>query len=713
MKDEAALAEKSTATLKKEKAALLTLVGQLCGQWDRLEVALLPLDRLGANPKQAAEAAAVPQSVQGSLTQLLQADSGLLGEVVPKLKAVLESRLATTEDAVAKLLNWHAVFLTASVEAVHQEDDDRRQQHAAESAQRAVEQYCARIKKQAEDITALQDELVQEKDRAATLARELEQSEEARKRAEKAAARKAEGTAPQLVTQNSPQAQTQTVLPPAVASPTAMVTALSPQHSPQPASQGDTESLREHLQQATVSSDRWRARAEQLQAELDQVKLQLQQTKTELEFLPEGRVTSHHVYESLHKAYMLLQKQLQESAAVLDRTRIEARAEKESFMNMRNEELRSTQKCHADAEEQLKVLQEETCNLKEKIAGLDREVELLKQEPPAASNTYEELQQLLQVKSDELAKEQNTVKGLRAEVENARRALEAHIAELAMIPPQQLQQAGEQLRRLEKANCELTHQLDTQRQEAAAVMVEFEETCKSFEQMQVQNTRLLATIRQKEDLAGALLTARFASEKRYAVLKTGIESVKRRTEQETALLERSKTELAGKEATIQNQFLALAEKEHYAADLLANLEKTRIACQDFSMAVTQARKEGEFLRQNVTETQQKLTEAEQGLIAERNTVQKLEAEREVLKKKAEARKPVNNALLKDLEDELAQIKSKLRCTLCNDREKNTIISRCYHVFCEQCINTSLQLRQRKCPGCHMSFGKGDVHRIWL
>jgi E3 ubiquitin-protein ligase BRE1 len=56
---------------------------------------------------------------------------------------------------------------------------------------------------------------------------------------------------------------------------------------------------------------------------------------------------------------------------------------------------------------------------------------------------------------------------------------------------------------------------------------------------------------------------------------------------------------------------------------------------------------------------------------------------------------------------------KFRCGVCNDREKDSIITRCCHVFCVACIKDSIQRRHRKCPSCGMPFSLTDVHKIWL
>jgi E3 ubiquitin-protein ligase BRE1 len=55
----------------------------------------------------------------------------------------------------------------------------------------------------------------------------------------------------------------------------------------------------------------------------------------------------------------------------------------------------------------------------------------------------------------------------------------------------------------------------------------------------------------------------------------------------------------------------------------------------------------------------------------------------------------------------------LRCSVCNDRPKGVVITRCYHMFCAECVNVRLENRDRKCPGCAAAFSASDVKAIYF
>mmetsp|Transcript_15178 Transcript_15178/g.31291 ORF Transcript_15178/g.31291 Transcript_15178/m.31291 type:complete len:782 (+) Transcript_15178:203-2548(+) len=68
---------------------------------------------------------------------------------------------------------------------------------------------------------------------------------------------------------------------------------------------------------------------------------------------------------------------------------------------------------------------------------------------------------------------------------------------------------------------------------------------------------------------------------------------------------------------------------------------------------------------------------------------------------------------KMLELQVKNLKSKITCHVCNDKEKNVILKSCNHMFCSHCITTRLENRDRKCPACGKKFSQKDVADIWL
>ena len=55
----------------------------------------------------------------------------------------------------------------------------------------------------------------------------------------------------------------------------------------------------------------------------------------------------------------------------------------------------------------------------------------------------------------------------------------------------------------------------------------------------------------------------------------------------------------------------------------------------------------------------------------------------------------------------------LRCSVCKDRFKDCAITRCFHLFCKECIDDLLRNRHRKCPACGEKFGQDDVKSVFF
>ncbi|KAM0678504.1 E3 ubiquitin-protein ligase bre1 [Binucleata daphniae] len=79
-------------------------------------------------------------------------------------------------------------------------------------------------------------------------------------------------------------------------------------------------------------------------------------------------------------------------------------------------------------------------------------------------------------------------------------------------------------------------------------------------------------------------------------------------------------------------------------------------------------------------------------------------------KEIENKKCTNNF---DKADDLENYRKLLRCTSCDKNYKDTIILRCMHVFCKECIDNRIKTRNRNCPSCNENFHTADVKKIYL
>uniref|UniRef100_H3D5M1 E3 ubiquitin protein ligase n=1 Tax=Tetraodon nigroviridis TaxID=99883 RepID=H3D5M1_TETNG len=261
----------------------------------------------------------------------------------------------------------------------------------------------------------------------------------------------------------------------------------------------------------------------------------------------------------------------------------------------------------------------------------------------------------------------------------------------------------------------LQKKLAATKQEEEALLSEMDVTGQAFEDMQEQNSRLLQQLREKDDANFKLMSERIKSNQIYKLLKE------------------EKEELADQVLTFKTQVDAqllvvqkLEEKEGVLQSTLAALEK-ELAVRTQALELNkrkavEAAQLAEDLKVQLEHTQSKLKEI-QVSVAENRTAREREssnlkrAQEDLsrLRRKLEKQKKVEMYTDADeiLQEEINQYKAKLRCPCCNTRDKETVLTKCFHVFCYECLKMRYDTRQRKCPKCNCAFGANDFHRIYI
>ncbi|KAJ3748942.1 hypothetical protein DFH05DRAFT_1591193, partial [Lentinula detonsa] len=65
------------------------------------------------------------------------------------------------------------------------------------------------------------------------------------------------------------------------------------------------------------------------------------------------------------------------------------------------------------------------------------------------------------------------------------------------------------------------------------------------------------------------------------------------------------------------------------------------------------------------------------------------------------------------EDPDAELMALLKCSTCNLKFRDTILTKCSHTFCRPCVDARISSRQRKCPACGLGFAQSDVLKIYM
>jgi E3 ubiquitin-protein ligase BRE1 len=65
-----------------------------------------------------------------------------------------------------------------------------------------------------------------------------------------------------------------------------------------------------------------------------------------------------------------------------------------------------------------------------------------------------------------------------------------------------------------------------------------------------------------------------------------------------------------------------------------------------------------------------------------------------------------------LEAEVAHWRKKCICSVCDRNEKRVIITKCFHMFCHECMTAAHLARNRQCPSCGRKYQHSDVQEFY-
>ncbi|EDL02307.1 ring finger protein 20, isoform CRA_a [Mus musculus] len=278
----------------------------------------------------------------------------------------------------------------------------------------------------------------------------------------------------------------------------------------------------------------------------------------------------------------------------------------------------------------------------------------------------------------------------------------------------------------------LQKKLAMAKQEEEALLSEMDVTGQAFEDMQEQNIRLMQQLREKDDANFKLMSERIKSNQIHKLLKEEKEEladqvltlktqvdaqlqVVRKLEEKEHLLQ-SNIGTGEKELGLRTQALEMNKRKameaaQLADDLKAQLELAQKKLHDF---------QDEIVENSVTKEKDlfnfKRAQARAVVFGYIFTffVRAVEDISRLRRKLETTKKPDNVPKCDEiLMEEIKDYKARLTCPCCNMRKKDAVLTKCFHVFCFECVKTRYDTRQRKCPKCNAAFGANDFHRIYI
>ncbi|CAH8849059.1 unnamed protein product [Trichobilharzia szidati] len=253
------------------------------------------------------------------------------------------------------------------------------------------------------------------------------------------------------------------------------------------------------------------------------------------------------------------------------------------------------------------------------------------------------------------------------------------------------------------------------KQQEDVLLKEMEITVQAFEDAQEQNVRLVKTLREKDDAHLKLMAERMKAAQLARLLK-----------EDKQLLEEQIRLMQAKIEALNRAVLKQEEKERLLLTNLATLEKEASARQKsqeaYKRKALESQQISEDLRVTVQKYQSQLKDA-QTTVQEKASAyervsfghQRLQEELVTVRRKYERLRKIEQSHNADefLLAEIQDYKEQLTCPTCKINRKDAILTKCFHVFCLNCLKVRYETRNRKCPKCNATFGANDYHRIYL
>lgn len=256
--------------------------------------------------------------------------------------------------------------------------------------------------------------------------------------------------------------------------------------------------------------------------------------------------------------------------------------------------------------------------------------------------------------------------------------------------------------------------MKSKHEENEAYLSEIETIGQAYDDMQNQNQHLLQQITERDDYNIKLVLEGLRDKQMRDFLLVEKQHLEKKIQQATV----SRDVFEMKAARIEEQVKSYSDQIHRLAE---DRFQNSIAFENTQRRMFEARKSSQQARESLEELQYKvknsranLSELQIQLERERFEKKRLEEELEAIKRKAERLKAQKEgSVVEKLRLELQEYKEILKCSKCQDRPKEVVITKCYHLLCNPCVQKVMETRHRKCPVCAASFGPNDVKPVYI
>ncbi|KAH9601964.1 hypothetical protein KSS87_000337 [Heliosperma pusillum] len=251
---------------------------------------------------------------------------------------------------------------------------------------------------------------------------------------------------------------------------------------------------------------------------------------------------------------------------------------------------------------------------------------------------------------------------------------------------------------------ELSEAIKIKDAEAEAYISEIETIGQAYEDMQTQNQHLLQQMTERDDYNIKLVSESVKTKQAVSTLLSEKQALDMQYQQVNASVGALRARISESEEQMKSMMLEALNTCQEDRHLLLSLETAKWELVDAEKELKWIKSATASSEKEYEQIQRKTAEIQKELEMERNDRKRIEAElKEWNAKVADLIEETGEAAIQKLQEEIKECKSILKC--------GVVIGKCFHLFCNECIQRNLEIRHRKCPACGTAFGQNDVRFV--
>lgn len=296
-------------------------------------------------------------------------------------------------------------------------------------------------------------------------------------------------------------------------------------------------------------------------------------------------------------------------------------------------------------------------------------------------------------------------------------AIEAEAASQQMLAAAEAKIADlrQKLETSKKETCRLSDVLKSKHEENEAYLSEIETIGQAYDDIQTQNQQLLQQITERDDYNIKLVLEGVHARQLNNSLLLDKQTIERKIHQGNTLISFCGTKAERIEDQVKSCSDQVQKLSETRVQKTAALENSQRRLQDIRRASQQLTDSLDESQSKVERSRANLMDLQIELEKERFEKKRVEEELEASRRKHERLTSHldGSSVVEKLQQELKEYKEILKCSVCLDRPKEVVITKCYHLFCNNCVQKIIETRHRKCPTCAASFGANDVKPVYI